>query len=163
MPFLSLSDNLLQDCFFFKKKKVLTIMRYRTKHAQFWFGMQFPLLYNLKLTVMLVQSYRCEISLCACTPQNIVSDSIQENMQVLSRPPWNCTEFIVPFIIYSLWFGDMMTVGRYKTSIILDGEREDIPVIWVMENVLICCTKYELEKKKKRLEGTIFGGFDSVN
>ena len=36
MPFLSFSDNLLHA-------EVWIILRWCTKHAQFWFGVQFPL------------------------------------------------------------------------------------------------------------------------
>ena len=42
MPFLSFSDNLLGDAYI-PFKKVLIILRLSTKHAQFWFGAQFPL------------------------------------------------------------------------------------------------------------------------
>ena len=44
MPFLDFSDNLLQDVFLTCRK----FLDRRTKHTQFWFGVQFPLNVELK-------------------------------------------------------------------------------------------------------------------
>ena len=43
MPFLNFSDNLSSSKFIVFQKKVVIFLRQHSKHAQFLFGVQFPI------------------------------------------------------------------------------------------------------------------------